>query len=118
MTTHIDLKDVIKQINQNLIISKIKTIQSWFKMKLGRNPKIGILGLNPHNAEYRNNSEEVKIIIPAINKLKRKGINIEGPLSQDTIFINKYLNYDVIVGHYHDQVYLLSKLCTNLTQLI
>ena len=34
LTTHIDLKDVIKQINQNLIISKIKTIQSWFKMKL------------------------------------------------------------------------------------
>ncbi len=104
LTTHIDLKDVIKQINQNLIISKIKTIQVWFKKKLGRNPKIGILGLNPHNAEYRNNSEEVKIIIPAINKLKKKGINIEGPLSPDTIFIDKYLKYDVIVGHYHDQV--------------
>ena len=29
---------------------------------------------------------------------------MEGPLSVDTLFINNYKKYDVIVGMYHDQV--------------
>jgi len=48
------------------------------------------LGLNPHNAEFRKNSEECKIIIPAINKLKKLGIKLSGPLVADTIFIKDY----------------------------
>ena len=35
-------------------------------------PKIGILGLNPHNDEFRKNSEERKFIIPAIKQLRKK----------------------------------------------
>ena len=62
------------------------------------------MGLNPHNAELRTESEEKKIIIPAINKLKKNGFLIKGPLVADTIFINEYKKYDVIIGMYHDQV--------------
>jgi 4-hydroxy-L-threonine phosphate dehydrogenase PdxA len=104
ITTHIDINQISKKIKKNLIINKVKTIQYWFKKRLKRKPKIGILGLNPHNAELRINSEENKIIIPAILKLKRLGVNITGPLVADTIFINSYKSYDVIIGMYHDQV--------------
>ena len=41
---------------------------------------------------------------------------VKGPLAADTIFINDYKNYDVIVGMYHDQVLALLKLCINLMQ--
>ena len=74
------------------------------KKKLKKNPKIAILGLNPHNAEMRKDSEEKKIIIPAIKKLRRLGFNIKGPLVSDTIFINDYKKFDVIIGMFHDQV--------------
>ena len=47
--------------------------------------KIAILGLNPHNAELRKNSEERKIIIPSINYLKKIGIK-KAPLSQGAFF--------------------------------
>ena len=60
--------------------------------------------MNPHNSEYKKNSEEIKIIIPAIKKLKKFKINLNGPYSSDTIFINDYKKFDVIVGMYHDQV--------------
>ena len=60
--------------------------------------------MNPHNAELRNSSEEKKIIIPAIFKLKKMGVKIKGPIVADTIFINEYKKFDVIVGMYHDQV--------------
>ncbi len=62
------------------------------------------MGLNPHNSEMRNESEEKKIIIPAILKLKKLGLSVSGPLVSDSIFINDYKKYDVIMGMYHDQV--------------
>ena len=104
ITTHINIKNVSKKISINLIIKKIKTLQKDFKELFGKRPKIGILGLNPHVAELNRNSEEVRIINPAILKLKKKGFYVEGPLSADTLFINNYKKYDVIVGMYHDQV--------------
>ena len=104
ITTHINIKNVSKKININLIIKKMNTLQKDFKKLFAKRPKIGILGLNPHNGELNSNSEEVQIINPAILKLKKKGFYVEGPLSADTLFINNYKKYDVIVGMYHDQV--------------
>ena len=104
ITTHIDVREISKRINSQIIINKLITIESWYKNKYKRKPKIGILGLNPHNAELRKYSEEKKFIIPAIKKLKKKGIKVNGPLVSDTVFISAYKKYDIIVGMYHDQV--------------
>ena len=104
ITTHIDIKDISKTINSKMITNKVKTINSWFKKKFKKKPKICILGLNPHNGELRKNSEEKRIIIPTIAKLKRIGINLDGPLSADALFLKDFKNYDVIIGMFHDQV--------------
>ena len=104
ITTHIDIKDIRKTLNKRKITKKIITIEKWFKNKFKRKPKFGILGLNPHNAELRKNSEEKKIIIPAILKLKKKGFLIKGPLVADTVFIEDFKKYDILIGMYHDQV--------------
>ena len=104
ITTHIDIKKVSKRINKDLIIRKIQTLQKDFLKLFNKKPRIGILGLNPHNAELLHNSEEIKIIIPAISKLQKLGFKVTGPLSADTLFINSYKKYDVVVGMYHDQV--------------
>ena len=103
ITTHLDLKEVSKKITIPLIVNKVVKINSWYLSNFNKKPKIGILGLNPHNSELRKNSEEKKKIIPAINRLKKLNINTAGPLVTDTIFMN-YKDYDVIVGMYHDQV--------------
>ena len=104
ITTHIDIKNISKKINTNLIIKKSLKIDGWFKKKYKKKAKIAILGLNPHNAEFNKNSEEERIIKPAIKNLKKLKLNVDGPLVADTIFINEYKNYDVIIGMYHDQV--------------
>ena len=36
--------------------------------------------------------------------MRKKGINLKGPLVPDTVFINQYKKYDIILGMYHDQV--------------
>ena len=104
ITTHINIKDINKKINSKLIFKKISTLNKYYKKLFKKKPKIGVLGLNPHNGELRNNSEEKLKIIPAIMKLKNKGFNITGPLVTDTVFVNLYKKYDVLIGMYHDQV--------------
>ena len=80
------------------------TLKKDFKKLYKKDPKIAVLGLNPHNAELIKKSEEIKIINPAISKLKKKGFKIKGPFSADTLFINNYKKFDVKVGMYHDKV--------------
>tara|TARA_E500000331_G_scaffold151316_1_gene147247 strand:+ start:361 stop:1320 length:960 start_codon:yes stop_codon:yes gene_type:complete len=104
ITTHLQLKNVPNRINKKLIIKKVITLNKEFKAHFKKRPKIAVLGLNPHNNEFSINSEEYKEIIPAINKLKKIGINVNGPFSSDSFFINNYKNFNVLVGMYHDQV--------------
>jgi len=104
ITTHIDVKQISRKISLTKIINKVKTAESWFKYHFNKKPKIGILGLNPHNAELKKGSEENKIIIPAVKKLKILKIKIKGPLVADTLFMNDYKNFDIIIGMFHDQI--------------
>ena len=105
LTTHVPLKKVSGIINQKLIIRNIIEIYNFFKKKLSINPKIAILGINPHCETKSKLNEENLIIKPAINKLKKRRINITGPFSTDTFFIKKNISdYNTVVGIYHDQV--------------
>ena len=104
LTTHVRIRDVSKSLKKNIMIQKIKTLNQYYLKYFKKRPRIGILGLNPHNFELRKNSEEKKIIIPIVNILKKK-IRITGPFSADTIFLRENSKkYDVIVGMFHDQV--------------
>ena len=104
VTTHLDIRSVPKKLNVKLIVDKTIFINNWYLKTFKKRPRIAILGLNPHNAELRKNSEEQKVIIPAIKKLKRMKLFIKGPIVPDTMFIEDYKNFDVVVGMYHDQV--------------
>ena len=105
LTTHVDIKNVTNKITFNLIKKKINTLNKFYLKLFKKRPRIGVLGLNPHNSENKYNSIENKIIKPAIIKLKKQKIDIHGPFSADTAFNEKNINtYDVLVGMYHDQV--------------
>ena len=104
ITTHVNLKDVFKKLNPRIIGNKVMTISSFLSRKLKRKARIGILGLNPHNDEMRCDSFEQKVLSPLIKRLKNKGLKIQGPLSVDNVFLKNKIEYDVVVGMYHDQV--------------
>ena len=105
ITTHLPLKSVHKHITKKKIYSHVNLINDFYKKKFRKNPRIAITGLNPHCESNFQNSEEEKIIIPAIKKLRLKNSRINGPFPADTIFTKALLkNYDVIIGMYHDQV--------------
>ncbi len=105
VTTHLPIKFVVKNLNKNKIINNVLEINKFYLKFLKKKPKFAILGLNPHCETVSNYSEEEKIIIPAIKKIKKKNINISGPYSADTFFSSKNISkFDVVLGMYHDQV--------------
>jgi len=105
LTTHLALKNVHKKISKQKIYTQVNLINNFYKKRFNKLPKIAITGLNPHCESNFQNSEEKKIIIPAIKKLRSKRIKINGPFPADTIFTKTLIkDYDVIIGMYHDQV--------------
>ena len=104
-TTHLPIKFVTKKINKNLIKEKVFLINNFYKNFFNFKPRIGVVGLNPHCESIDIFNEDVKIIKPIINNLKKLNYNISGPYPSDTIFLSKNRKrFDVILGMYHDQV--------------
>tara|TARA_Y100000741_G_scaffold49924_1_gene34284 strand:+ start:1981 stop:2955 length:975 start_codon:yes stop_codon:yes gene_type:complete len=106
-TTHLPLKEVSEHITQDHIEETILIINNDLQEKWKiEKPLIKVLGLNPHAGDGGFiGSEDQEILIPVIKKLNDIGLNISGPHSADTAFINT--NHqdkpDVILAMYHDQ---------------
>lgn len=113
LTRHIPLKDVSKAITKRLIIEKTERLRSYFQNKLFiSRPSFALCALNPHAGENGIiGQEEEKIMLPAIEAVRNRGINITNPLPADTLFIGGVQNYlkgeklpyDCYIACYHDQ---------------
>ena len=106
VTTHVSLKKVSKLITEEKLITTLTTLNNDLKKKFKiLNPKIIVIGLNPHageNGEF--GDEEKKIIIPVIKKLNSQGFNLIGPMPADTAFTKKNIGLcDAFLAMYHDQ---------------
>ena len=106
-TTHLPLKEVPSKITKDLIHETVLIIDKDLKNKWKiKNPSIKVLGLNPHAGDGGFiGLEDQEILIPVIENLNSVGLNITGPLSADTAFIDKdnQTKEDVILAMYHDQ---------------
>ena len=77
----------------------------FWKHKFNSRPKIGITSLNPHGESIDIFNEDKKIVLPAINTLKKRKYNVNGPYAADTLFTKKNREkFNIIIGMYHDQV--------------
>ena len=104
ITTHLPLKLVTRKISKKIIQEKVNIINDFYKKFLQFKPRIAVVGLNPHCESIHSFNEDQRILLPAIQSLKKR-VNIKGPFPADTLFLKKNRNkYDVIVGMYHDQV--------------
>ncbi|MCZ2357204.1 MAG: 4-hydroxythreonine-4-phosphate dehydrogenase PdxA [Bacteroidia bacterium] len=106
VTGHIPLKQVSESININTILSKIQILHQSLRTDFWiDNPKIAVLGLNPHAGDSGLlGNEELEVIIPAIEKANQKNWLVFGPYSADGFFASgQYLKFDAILAMYHDQ---------------
>jgi len=106
VTTHIPLAYVAKAVTAERLTNIITILHNDLTKKFGESsPKILVCGLNPHAGESGHlGREEIDIIIPVLEQLKKQGMNLHGPYPADTIFQPKYLeDASAVVAMYHDQ---------------
>lgn len=111
-TIHEPVKNIPKLLSAKYIRNKIEVVVNMFHQDLNtENPKIAILGLNPHAGEEGLiGLEEKKIISPIIKESKYSDF-LSGPFSPDAFFGSRiYTNFDLVLGMYHDQVLIPFKL--------
>ena len=105
-TTHCALHEVPAKITPNLLLSKIKLLQTGLK-RIYQKPqaRIRVCGLNPHAGENGLlGKEEIEVITPVIKECQQLGMQIHGPIPGDTAFGKAYSEpYDAILAMYHDQ---------------
>jgi 4-hydroxythreonine-4-phosphate dehydrogenase len=100
VTTHVPLREVPHLLTVEAVLSKLELTAKHLS-----GARIAVTALNPHAGEGGlMGDEELKVIKPAVETAKRKGIPAEGPLPSDTAFV-KALNghYDVVLCMFHDQ---------------
>lgn len=105
-TTHLALKDVPKALTQASLESTLRILHHDLQSKFGINqPRILVAGLNPHAGEEGHmGREEIKVIIPVLNRLRAEGMQLVGPLPADTLFTKNVLaGSDAQLAMYHDQ---------------
>lgn len=111
VSTHVSLRKACDLVKTERILTVIMLAQEAL-IELGINkPKIAVAGLNPHAGEQGLfGREEIEEILPAIEEAKNMGLNIEGPISPDTIF-SKVIGgqYDIAIVMYHDQGHIPMK---------
>ena len=111
VSTHVSLKDAIARVTPDRILATIRAGDAHFR-RLGRAPRIGVAGLNPHCGEGGLfGDEDTNLIAPAVEQAKAEGIVVHGPVSPDTIYVRAYNGaYDLVVAQYHDQGHIPIKM--------
>ena len=106
VTTHLPLSEVPAAIDRDNIREVITIVHQDLQSKFGiSSPQMLVCGLNPHAGEDGHlGREEIEVIEPCLDALRRQGMNINGPIPADTAFAPHMLERaDVVVAMYHVQ---------------
>lgn len=105
-TTHLPLSAVPAAITGQALEQVLRIVHRELRAKFGfAQPRIGVLGLNPHAGEGGHlGREELDTIIPLLDRLRGEGMALVGPLPADTAFVPaQRTRYDAVLAMYHDQ---------------
>lgn len=110
VSIHMALRDAIAAVTPDNLLQTLCIAHSALFKSLGRVPRIGVAGLNPHAGEGGLfGREEIEVIAPAIARARGEGIDATGPWAPDTVFMRarhtpaRPGEFDAVVAMYHDQ---------------
>lgn len=104
-TTHLPLRDVADHLTRERLESVLNVLHHDLVGRFSiMDPEIIVCGLNPHAGEGGHlGSEDADIIEPVVDKLRRRGMKVRGPIPADTAFTPHAGHADTILAMYHDQ---------------
>lgn len=112
VSTHVSLRNAIDRATPERILATIRAGHDHLKRIGYENPRIAVAGINPHCGESGlfGNEDDLQVA-PAVAQARAEGINVEGPVSADTVYYRAYSGaFDLVVAQYHDQGHIPIKL--------
>lgn len=110
VSIHVSLRAALDAVTHENVLRTLRITHAALARSLGRRPRIGVAGLNPHAGEGGLfGTEELDAIAPAIADARAEGIDARGPFAPDTVFMRARHTpahpgeFDVVVAMYHDQ---------------
>ena len=110
VSIHVALRAALDVVTQPNILQTLRITHAALSRSLGRAPRIAVAGLNPHAGEGGLfGREEIEVIAPAVALAQAEGMQVEGPISPDTVFMRarntpqRAGEFDVVLAMYHDQ---------------
>jgi 4-hydroxythreonine-4-phosphate dehydrogenase len=112
VTSHMALKRALDMICAERIEGAVRLAHASLARMGKHRPRIGVAALNPHAGEGGLfGDEEITLITPTLEKLRAAGVECEGPVPADTLFVKALAGrYDGVVMMYHDQGQIATKL--------
>lgn len=110
VSIHVSLRDAIAAVTEDNVLQTLRITHTALQRSLGRVPRMGVAGLNPHAGEGGLfGREELEVISPAIAAAYAQGLDVHGPFAPDTVFMRarstpqRAGEFDVVIAMYHDQ---------------
>jgi 4-hydroxythreonine-4-phosphate dehydrogenase len=112
VSTHVSLRDAIARARPVRILATIEAGHDHLRRIGVAAPRIAVAGINPHCGENGLfGTEDDENIVPAVEAARAKGIDVQGPISADTVYHRAYNGvFDLVVAQYHDQGHIPIKL--------
>lgn len=112
VTEHISFREIADLVTKDRILGRIDEIHNVLqKVKTGQS-RIAVAALNVHAGEGGLfGQEEIDEIAPAIKAARTRGLDVQGPVPADMVFVRALEgDFDGIVCMYHDQANIARKL--------
>lgn len=105
ISTHYSIQELPQVITEDKILNTVRTGYQAMRRIDREDPLIAVTGLDPHCGDHGAVGDfDEKITAKALEIARKEGINVEGPLSADTMFIpSKWEKYNLVIAQYHDQ---------------
>ncbi len=112
VTSHVPLREVADAITGAGVVDAVRIVHRHLVAAGVAAPRIAVAALNPHAGDGGSlGREEIDVIAPAVEAVRREGIDARGPMPSDTVFVAASRgDYDAVVSMYHDQGQIAMKL--------
>jgi 4-hydroxythreonine-4-phosphate dehydrogenase len=112
VSTHIALRDAIGRATTERVLATIRQGDAHMKRTGLARPRIAVAGINPHCGEGGLfGTEDDEFLAPAVAQARAEGIDVQGPISADTVYHRAYNGaFDLVIAQYHDQGHIPIKL--------
>lgn len=110
LSRHVALREACDMVKKDRIVDYVHRCTEMLKQLGVREGTMAIAGLNPHCGEHGLFGNEEEEIYPAVEKLKKEGYDVAGPIGADSVFHQALQGrYNSVLSLYHDQGHIATK---------